>query len=137
MENDIVTVAQQLENAGKITREACVAILKGDEDTYSREMVNAAQKVIHGEKPYFLGKEEIKTLRNQYRQAEPATRDNADEKLFCLGAKYFFLHATGLTIPYLAYKAYTAISENKKTAGSVAAAIGLAAFIGLDADDIS
>lgn len=135
-----VSVAQKLENEGKITREACIAILKGDEDTYSEEMLNAAYGSIYGNPPHFLSKQETKALVDQYQgqsqsqQVEPVERDDTGEKLFCMGAKWLFLHATGLAIPYAFYKIGDAIDNNKKTLGGATAIIGLAAFIGLDAD---
>ena len=138
MEYNIATVAKNLEDNGKITREACIAILNGDEDTYSEEMLNAAQKVMRGQQPYFLSKPEIKELRDQYqnRQVVPVESNNG-EKLIGTGAKWLFLHATGLALPYFAYKAYDALSNNKKTVGGIAAGLAFAAFVGLDSDDIS
>ena len=58
------------------------------------------------------------------------------------GMKYSFLHATVLTIPYLGLKVLDKVlntpSNNKKTAGAVAAVAGIAALIGLTDDvDIS
>lgn len=135
----VVAKAQQLENEGKITREACIAILKGDEDTYSEKMLEAAQRVLRGDSPYFLSKQETKALVDEYQnpqqqnqQIEPVRRNNTDEKIFCMGAKWLFLHATGLAIPYALYKVANAIDNNKKTAAAAVAGIGLAAFIGLD-----
>lgn len=128
-----VATAQRLETEGKITREACVAILKGDEDTYSEKMLEAAQKVIRGGSPYFLSKQEIKALVERNRQPAPVEEHNIEEKLFFTGAKWLALHLTGLTIPYVAYKVYNVVNDNKKAAGmGVAAAVGLAAFVGLD-----
>ena len=134
----VVSVAQQLENEGKITHAACIAALNGDEDTYSEEMINAAQKVIRGQTPHFLSKSEIKALADQRnnQQLEPVRRDNTDEKLFFAGAKWLFLHATGLAIPYAVYKVADAIDKNKKSlAGGAVAGLAIAAFVGLD--DIS
>ena len=141
MESNLATVAKRLEDTGKITREACIAILNGDEDTYNEEMINAAQKVMRGQVPHFLSKREIRELRDQCqnRQLAPVESESAGEKLFGIGAKCLFLHATGLFVPYLAYKAYdtyNAVKENRKTVGGVAAALTLAAFIGIDSDDI-
>ena len=136
--DNIVSVAQKLENDGKITHAACIAALKGDEDTYSEEMINAAQKVIRGQAPYFLSKSEIKALADQHnnQQLEPVRRDNTDEKLFFAGAKWLFLHATGLAIPYAVYKVADALDKNKKSlAGGAVAGLAIAAFVGLD--DIS
>lgn len=117
-----VAVAQQLEAEGKITREACIAALKGDEDTYSEKMLEAAQKVIRGESPRFLTQQEIKALTDQQKNPQPkksaetpVRRDDTDEKLFLTGAKLLFLHATGLTVPYLAYKAYNAWEGKMKS----------------------
>ncbi len=135
-----VAVAQQLESEGKITREACIAILKGDEDTYSEEMLCAAYGSMYGNPPHFLSKQETKALVDKYQtpqqqsqQVEPVQRDDTGEKLFFTGAKWFFLHATGLAIPYALYKVADAVDNNKKAVGGAAvAAIGLAAFMGLD-----
>lgn len=139
MNYNLATVAKNLEDNGKITREACIAILQGDEDTYSEEMLNAAQKVMSGQSPYFLSKAEIRELRDQYqnRQVVPVESNNDGEKLIDTGAKWLFLHMTGLALPYLAYKAVDAISNNKKTVGGIAAGLAIAAFVGLDSDDIS
>ena len=128
----VVSVAQQLENDGKITHEACIAALRGDEDTYSEEMLAAARKVMRGQPPHFLGKEEIKSLAAQCNNP-PATRDNTDEKMFYFGAKWLFLHATGLAIPYALYKIGDALDKNKKSlAGGAVAALAITALIGLD-----
>lgn len=141
METNLAVVAKRLEDAGKITRKACIAILNGDENTYNEEMINAAQKVVRGQSPYFLSKSEIRELRDrcQNQQLAPVNSESAGEKLFGIGAKCLILHATGLFVPYLAYKAYdtyNAVKENRKTIGGVAAALTLAAFIGIDSDDI-
>lgn len=128
MEFNLATVAKRLEESGKITRGACITILNGDEDTYNEEMINAAQKVMLGQSPYFLSKREIKELRDQCQNRQLATVESNDEKIFCTGAKWLFLHATGLTLPYLAYKAYNAVNENRRAVGGVAAALTLAAL---------
>ena len=60
------------------------------------------------------------------------TTDKVIEK----GMKYFFLHATGLTIPYLGYKVIKKVMEtpveHSKTVGAVAAVAGIAALVGLE-----
>lgn len=128
----VVSVAQQLDKEGKITHDACIAALRGDEDTYSEEMLAAARKVMRGQPPHFLGKEEIKSLAAQCNN-QPARRDNTDEKMFYFGAKWFFLHATGLAIPYALYKIGDALDKNKKAlAGGAVAALAITALIGLD-----
>ena len=57
-----------------------------------------------------------------------------EDKIVEKGAKYLFLHATGLTIPYLGYKVLKAVEENKVKAGSVAAAAGVGALFALFTD---
>ena len=83
MEFNLATVAKRLEESGKITRGACITILNGDEDTYNEEMINAAQKVMLGQSPYFLSKREIKELRDQCQNRQLATVESNDEKIFC------------------------------------------------------
>ena len=128
----VVSVAQQLDRDGKITHDACIAALRGDEDTYSEEMINAARKVMRGQPPHFLSKAEIKDLAEQCNN-QPAKRDNTDEKMFYYGAKWLFLHTTGLAIPYALYKLGNALDENKKAlAGGAVAGLAITALIGLD-----
>ena len=67
------------------------------------------------------------------------SNSSMEDKIVEKGMKYLFLHATGLTLPYLAYKVISKIDSNKKAgAGAVAAVAGIAALIGLEdeIDDI-
>ena len=64
------------------------------------------------------------------------------DKIVENGMKYAFLHATGLSIPYLGYKVIDRVLKTPvhkaKTAGAFAAVAGIAALIGLTDDvDIS
>lgn len=72
---------------------------------------------------------------------DKTSNSNIADKVVENGIKYFFLHATGLTIPYLGYKVIKALdttSNTKKATGAAAAVAGIAALIGLTDDvDIS
>lgn len=61
------------------------------------------------------------------------------DQVVAKGMKYLFLHATGLTLPYLGYKVINKVLEtplkHSKKVGAVAAVAGIAALIGLE-DDI-
>ena len=64
------------------------------------------------------------------------------DKIVENGMKYAFLHATGLSIPYLGCKIIKKVLntpyKDRKTAGAIAAVAGIAALIGLTDDvDIS
>ena len=63
-------------------------------------------------------------------------KSSIEDKIVEKGAKYFFLHATGLTLPYLGYKVWQAVEKNKVKAGTVGAAaiIGAAAALLTDGD---
>lgn len=70
------------------------------------------------------------------------SNSNIADKVVENGVKYFFLHATGLTIPYLGYKVINKVlntpDKDKKAAGAVGVVAGIAALIGLTDDvDIS
>lgn len=61
-------------------------------------------------------------------------KSSLEDKIVEKGAKYLFLHATGLTLPYLGYKVFKAVEENKVKAGAVGAAAGVGALLALFTD---
>lgn len=65
-DDDIEEKAEELEDAKKITEEACIAYLRGDHDEYWEEMKRAAEDVLMGYPPHFLSRREIKQLMDIY-----------------------------------------------------------------------
>lgn len=73
-DDDIEEKAEELEDAKKITEDACIAYLCGNHDEYWEEMKRAAEDVLMGYHPHFLSRREIKQLMEIY--GEPTEEED-------------------------------------------------------------